>query len=95
MLFGLYFAQGRTVYAALSSYTAYLELPVLLAMLVGGASLSASRPAEHEGETASESDVLPFSSSPRRGRAGSRGGRLVIRPANKGLAAPFGPDVRS
>jgi len=95
VLFGLYFAQGWTVYAALSSYAAYLELPVLLAMLVGGASLSAPRPAEDEGETASESGVLPFSSAPHRGRAGSRGGRLSIRPANKGLAASFGPDVRS
>jgi hypothetical protein len=95
VLFGLDFAQGRTVYAALSSYTAYLELPVLLAMLVGGASLSASRPSEDEGETASESGVLPFTSATGRGRAGSRGGRLLVRPANKGLAASFGPDVRS
>ena len=43
VLFGLDFAQGTTLYAALASYAAYLELPVLLAMLVGGASLSASR----------------------------------------------------
>jgi hypothetical protein len=64
VLFGLDFTQGRTVYAALSSYTAYLELPVLLAMLVGGASLSASRPAEGEGATPSGSGVLPFSSAP-------------------------------
>jgi len=40
VVLGLDFAQGRTVYAALSSYHAYLELPVLLAMLVGVRALS-------------------------------------------------------
>ncbi|MER7073489.1 hypothetical protein [Terrabacter sp. NPDC000476] len=37
VLFGLDFTQGKAVYAALASYHAYLELPVLLALLVGGA----------------------------------------------------------
>jgi hypothetical protein len=41
VLFGLDFAQGKALYAALASYHAYLELPVLLAMLVGARSLSA------------------------------------------------------
>ncbi len=97
VLFGLDFAQGRTVYAALSSYTAYLELPVLLAMLVGGASLSASRPAEDEGETASESGVLPFSSAPSWpsavAAAASAGRRRVAsgRPAT-GCPAAVAPD---
>jgi len=41
VLFGLDFAQGKALYAALASYHAYLELPVLLALLVGARSLSA------------------------------------------------------
>jgi hypothetical protein len=41
VLFGIDFAQGKALYAALASYHAYLELPVLLAMLVGARSLSA------------------------------------------------------
>ncbi|GAB3885211.1 hypothetical protein GCM10028802_34870 [Terrabacter terrigena] len=40
VLFGVDFAQGKALYAALASYHAYLELPVLLAMLVGARSLS-------------------------------------------------------
>jgi hypothetical protein len=40
VLFGLDFAQGKALYAALASYHAYLELPVLLAMLVGGRHLA-------------------------------------------------------
>ena len=41
VLFGIDFAQGKTLYAALAAYTAYLELPVVLALLVGARSLSA------------------------------------------------------
>ena len=41
VLFGLDFAQGKALYAALASYHAYLELPVLLALLFGARSLSA------------------------------------------------------
>jgi len=41
VLFGIDFAQGKALYAALASYHAYLEIPVLLAMLVGARSLSA------------------------------------------------------
>lgn len=40
VVFGLDFAQGQTLYAALGAYPAYLELPVLLALLVGARSLS-------------------------------------------------------
>lgn len=46
VLFGVDFTRGTTVYAALSSYTAYVEVPVLLAMLVGAGRLSASSAAD-------------------------------------------------
>ncbi|MQA03990.1 MAG: hypothetical protein GEV07_15110 [Streptosporangiales bacterium] len=41
VLFVVDYEQGRTVYAALASYHAYLELPVLLAMLMGLAGMGA------------------------------------------------------
>jgi hypothetical protein len=62
VIFVFDYAQGRTLYAALASYSGYLEFPVLLALLVGGYRL---------GDSA----------------AGRRD--------RKGLAAPFGLDVRS
>lgn len=34
-LFVADYGQGRTVYSALASYHAYLELPLILAMLLG------------------------------------------------------------
>lgn len=37
VLFGVDFDQGKTLYAALASCTTYLELPVLLVLLAGGA----------------------------------------------------------
>ena len=40
VLFGVDFVQGKALYAALASYHAYLELPVLLAMLVGAKGLA-------------------------------------------------------
>jgi hypothetical protein len=36
VLFALDYAQGRTLYAAVASYHAYLEFPVLLALVLGG-----------------------------------------------------------
>jgi hypothetical protein len=67
VLFGLDFTQGRMAYAALSGYAAYLELSLLLVMLLGGASLSVSLPAEDEregeGETASKPGGPPLSSA--------------------------------
>ncbi len=62
VIFVLDYTQGRALYAALSSYSAYLEFPVLLALVVGGYRLGDG--------------------------AAGRSGR-------KGLAAPFGLDVRS
>lgn len=41
VLFVVDYEQGRTVYAALASYHAYLELPILLAMLMGLAGMRA------------------------------------------------------
>lgn len=35
MLFAADYAQGRTLYAALASYHAYLEFPVLLMLVLG------------------------------------------------------------
>lgn len=49
VLFGVDFAQGKALYAALASYHAYLELPVLLAMLVGARGLAASTPGGSDG----------------------------------------------
>lgn len=43
VLFVVDYGQGRTVYAALASYHAYLELPILLAMLMGLAGVRAAR----------------------------------------------------
>lgn len=40
VLFGVDFDQARTLYAALASYAVYLELPVLLVLLAGGAAAS-------------------------------------------------------
>ena len=42
VLFGVDFVQGKALYAALASYHAYLELPVLLAMLLGARGLAAA-----------------------------------------------------
>lgn len=46
-LFTLDYFHGKAVYAALASYHAYIEFPVLLAMLLGGAGLSTSANAAH------------------------------------------------
>ncbi|NUO91764.1 MAG: hypothetical protein HOQ18_13230, partial [Dermatophilaceae bacterium] len=61
VLFGIDFAQGKALYAALASYHAYLELPVLLAMLVGARSLSAL-PTPPPADTASPRAASPSSS---------------------------------
>ncbi|WP_200959128.1 hypothetical protein [Terrabacter sp. Root85] len=60
VLFGLDFAQGKTLYAALASYHAYLELPVLLALLVGARSLSSpSRSADRRDGAGSGTGTTP------------------------------------
>lgn len=51
VVFGIDYAEGRSVYAALASYHAYLEFPVLLAMLMGQQSL---RPAHVQPERCAE-----------------------------------------
>lgn len=50
-LFSLDYFHGKAVYAALASYHAYIEFPVLLAMLLGGAGLA--------GATARRAPVRP------------------------------------
>jgi hypothetical protein len=59
VLFGVDYARATTLYAALSSYAAYLELPVLLAMLVGAGRLygSTSAAAGSQSEDAKSRDV--------------------------------------
>ncbi|GAA2474162.1 hypothetical protein GCM10009858_09440 [Terrabacter carboxydivorans] len=64
VLFGLDFARGTTVYAALSSYTAYVELPVLLAMIVGAGRVSASSPASGSGDESPGAGTVPSPSAP-------------------------------
>jgi hypothetical protein len=91
VLFGLDFAQGRTVYAALASYHAYLELPVLLALLVGARSLSAASPsADRPGGAGPTTRSAPPPLAPQRplppAGGGSRGADL--RPEATAAVAP-------
>lgn len=59
VLFGLDFARGTTMYAALSSYAAYVELPVLLAMLVGAGGVSAPPPTREGARPRTGTVTLP------------------------------------
>ena len=88
VLFGLDFAQGKTLYAALASYHAYLELPVLLALLVGARSLSASpRSADRRDASGSETGATPAPPTPLPPTGGgSRGAEL--RPEATAAVAP-------
>ncbi len=87
VLFGLDFAQGKALYAALASYHAYLELPVLLALLVGARSLSApAAGAAHRRDSAgSGTPPTPPTPLPPAG-GGSRGADL--RPEATAAVAP-------
>ena len=94
VLFGLDFVQGKALYAALASYHAYLELPVLLALLVGARSLSG--PSRSAGRRdAAESETAPTMPTPTPptpptplppARGGSRGAEL--RPEATAAVAP-------
>ncbi|GAA2742172.1 hypothetical protein GCM10009868_11110 [Terrabacter aerolatus] len=64
VLFGLDFTRGTTVYAALSSYTAYVEVPVLLAMLFGAGRVSAPSPAAGGGGRPPGSGSRPAPTTP-------------------------------
>ncbi len=88
VLFGLDFAQGKALYAALASYHAYLELPVLLALLVGARSLSASpRSADRRDASGSETGSTPAPPTPLPPTGGgSRGAEL--RPEATAAVAP-------
>ena len=63
VLFGIDFTRGTTMYAALSSYAAFVEVPVLFAMLVGAGRVSASTPASGGGVRPPASEALPFSAA--------------------------------
>ncbi|WP_020145627.1 hypothetical protein [Terracoccus sp. 273MFTsu3.1] len=88
VLFGLDFAQGKTLYAALASYHAYLELPVLLALLVGARSLStATRASDRDGSGTGSTPSTPASPTPLPpAGGGSRGAEL--RPEATAAVAP-------
>lgn len=87
VLFGLDFAQGKALYAALASYHAYLELPVLLAMLVGGRHLAGTM----TGSAASEDAPADAPAQVPAGRltaAPGSGGGLDLGPASAAAVAP-------
>jgi hypothetical protein len=58
VLFVTDFAQGKAVYAALASYHAYLEFPVLLALLAGGRFMQ-SASAREAGDTPAAAGPVP------------------------------------
>jgi hypothetical protein len=89
VLFGLDFAQGKALYAALASYHAYLELPVLLAMLVGARSLSAlPAPAP----STADATTAP-SGSPSGSVSGGGAGALDLDPQSAAVAVAPAPEV--
>ncbi len=84
VLFAVDFAQGKALYAALASYHAYLELPVLLALLVGARSLSAPSPVAGNGGAGTGVPEPPTPLPPR------GGGSLTVdlRPEATAAVAP-------
>jgi hypothetical protein len=85
VLFGIDFAQGKALYAALASYHAYLELPVLLAMLVGARSLSPL-------PTTPPADAEPGAPGPRPVPVLSPGGTGSLGPTPETAAVAVAPE---
>ncbi|MFM6848230.1 MAG: hypothetical protein ACKOVB_03900, partial [Terrabacter sp.] len=90
VLFGIDFAQGKALYAALASYHAYLELPVLLAMLVGARSLT-SLPTPPPADAATTTTVATPSFVAPSGAGGSGG--LGPIPETAAVAVAPAPEV--
>ena len=88
VLFGLDFARGQALYAALASYHAYLELPVLLAMLAGArklgppAATSGSSPDHGEAPASATPPAARFVAPP------ASGAGLDLGPGSAAAVAP-------
>ncbi|MFC7595725.1 hypothetical protein ACFQU3_10440 [Terrabacter sp. GCM10028922] len=92
VLFGVDFVQGKALYAALASYHAYLELPVLLAMLLGARGLAAATSGGPDDSTHDSTEVPAGTSVGHVTAAPVGGGGGTGRGLGPGSAAAVAPE---